>query len=438
MCVEIWLLKERATPSMQDLLSQLDPPFAIGLIVVGLLALIGVVLLARRRRRRIEPDESESQPSTLGGMIDYTTLQDEEPQGWRDRFRNLSLAGKILVALIPLLALLGLAVLILLTLPNEPTAGPPPTPVPVSLTVTKADLVRVDPEQAVLIEVETTGLSNDTALVAEMLADGEPFPWLNAEQARGTIINNRAEIRANRADGAPIPQQNANYTVIVRTSDGQTVGEAPLLTAPFTDAFFSGGAPTAQQPTATPAPTATPQPTPAPGATPEPEPEPEPEPTLPTGPAGNVANGGNVRALPQITADNVIGGVNAGEEVQLLARTPNQAWYRVRTVRDEVGWVSATLLTIDPAVAAQIPTAAVVSVFQNGPVFEQPDLNSTQIDRVNAAAVIANSEVVELLRKTADGAWYEVVNARNVTGWVQAELLGIPPEVAEQVPVAEE
>jgi flagellar FliL protein len=421
---------------MQDLLSQLDPPLAIGLIIIGLLALVAVVFLARRRRRQAEPEETESTPSSLGGMIDYTTLQDEEPQSWRDRFNNLSLAGKILVGLIPLLALLGLAVLILLTLPpSEPTAGPPPTPIPVSLTVTKADLVRIDPEQAVLIEVQTTGLGDETEVVAELLADGQPFPWLNSEQARSRIINNRAEIRANRAEGAPTPQQNVNYTVIVRTNDGQTVGEAPLLTAPFTEAFFSGGA-VAVQPTATPAPTATPQPTPEPGVTPEPTPEPEP--TLPTGPAGAVANGGNVRALPQITADNVIGGVNAGEEVQLLARTPNTLWYRIRTIRDEVGWVSASLLTVDPAIAAQIPTAAVVSVFQNGPVFEQPDVNSTQIDRVNAAAQIANSEVVELLRKTADDAWYEVVNARNVTGWVQAELLGIPPEVAAQVPVAEE
>lgn len=424
---------------MQDLLSQLDPPLAIGLIVIGLLALVAVVILARRRRRQVEPEEPEGAPSNLGGLIDYTTLQDDEPQSWRDRFNNLSLAGKILVALIPLLALLGLAVLILLTLPpGEPSAGPPPTTVPISLTVTKADLVRVDPEQAVLIEAQTTGLGNDTEVVAEMLADGEPFAWLNPEQARGTVINNRVEIRANRVDGAPTPQSNVNYTVIVRTSDGQTVGEAPFLVPSiYADAFFSGNQ-VAQEPTATPQaqPTATPQPTPEPGVTPEPTAEPEP--TLPTGPAGAVANGGNVRALPQITADNVIGGVNAGEDVQLLARTPNQLWYRIRTIRDEIGWVSASLLTVDPAVAAQIPTAAVVSVFQNGPVFEQPDANSTQIDRVNAAAEIANSEVVELLRKTADAAWYEVTNARNVTGWVQAELLGIPPDVAAQVPVAEE
>ncbi len=425
---------------MQDLLSQLDPPLAIGLIIIGLLALVAVVFLARRRRRQVEPDESESVPSNLGGMVDYTTLQDEEPQSWRDRFNNLSLAGKILVALIPLLALLGLVVLILLTLPpSEPTSGPPPTVVPVSLTVTKADLVRTTPEQGVLIELETTGLSDGTEVIAEMLADGQPFAWLNPDQARGSISNNRAEIRANRAEGAPTPQENVNYTVLVRTNDGQTVGEAPFLTAPFTDAFFSGSA-VVEQPVPTPAPTATPAPTPEPGITPEPEPapEPEPEPELPTGPAGGVANGGNVRALPQITADNVIGGINAGEEVQILARTPNGLWYRVRTIRDEVGWVSASLLTVDATIAAQVPTAAVVSVFQNGPVFERPDLASTQIDRVNAAAQIANSEVVELLRKTADSAWYEVVNARSVTGWVQAELLGIPPEVAAQVPVAEE
>lgn len=423
---------------MQDLLSQLDPLLALGLIAIGIIALVAVVVLARRRRQGTPPPPPDPAPS-MGGIVDYTTLQDDEPQTWRDRFNNLSLAGKILVALIPLLVILGLVVLILIAMPtNEPQAPPPPTPVPVTLTVTKADLVRVEPEQSVLIEVTTTGISDDTEVIAELLADGQPFAWLNAEQARSQIINNRAEIRANRAEGAPTPQEGVNYTMIVRTADGQTVGEAPFLVPSiYAENFFSGGV-AAAPPTPTIAPTRTPEPTPDPNAAVvTPTPEPSPTPVLPTGSEASVSNGGNVRTLPQL-ADNVIAGVNAGETVQLLARTPNQAWYRVRTIRDEIGWVSASLLSVSPAVAAQVPTASVVSVFRSGAVYERPDVSSTQVDRVNAAAQIANSEVVELLRRTADNAWYEVLNARNVTGWVQAELLGIPPEIVQQVPVASE
>jgi flagellar FliL protein len=135
-----------------------------------------------------------------------------------------------------------------------------------------------------------------------------------------------------------------------------------------------------------------------------------------------------VRRLPIVTADNVIGGVNAGEPVQLIARTPNGQWYRVRTVRDEIGWVSATLIQVPGE--AQVPVAPVVTVFVNGPLFEQPDSTSAELDRVN------QNEVVELTQRSADGLWYQATTVRGVSGWVAAELLGIPDEVAQSVPVA--
>jgi uncharacterized protein YgiM (DUF1202 family) len=141
-----------------------------------------------------------------------------------------------------------------------------------------------------------------------------------------------------------------------------------------------------------------------------------------------VLNGGNVRKQPFI-ADNVVGGVNAGETVQLIERTPNGAWYRVRTIRDELGWVSTSLLQVDNALAEQVPVASVVTVFGNGPLFDQADTSATQLDRVNI------EETVELLEKTTAADWYRVRNVRDVEGWVQANLLGIPPEVAAQVPV---
>uniref|UniRef100_UPI0013EA4AE2 SH3 domain-containing protein n=1 Tax=Candidatus Chloroploca sp. Khr17 TaxID=2496869 RepID=UPI0013EA4AE2 len=163
-------------------------------------------------------------------------------------------------------------------------------------------------------------------------------------------------------------------------------------------------------------------------ATPEPEPEPPPEPELPTGVPVGVVNGGNVRRLPALV-DNVIGGISAGEEVQLLERTPNGAWYRVRTERDEVGWVSVTLLNVPPG--TDVPVATVVSVFVDGSVYAAANTSSAVVDQVN------RNEVVALTRKTADGAWYEVTTVRDISGWVAANLLGIPDDVAAAVPVAE-
>jgi flagellar FliL protein len=142
-----------------------------------------------------------------------------------------------------------------------------------------------------------------------------------------------------------------------------------------------------------------------------------------------VTNGGNVRKLPYTGVNNVIGGINAGEEVQILARTPNAFWYYVRTVRNEVGWVSRTLIAVTDLIAAETPVANVVNVSDNGSIYLAADTGSAVIDQVNPP------EVVELFERTADGTWYRVRTVRDREGWVQASLLNIPDDVAAQVPV---
>ncbi|MCS6882600.1 MAG: SH3 domain-containing protein [Oscillochloridaceae bacterium] len=408
---------------MRDLLSQLDLPIIIGLIVLVLIILAVVVLFARRSRQMQTP--AESQPP-VSEPIDYTSLPiDEEPTSMAQRFASLSLAGKILVILVPILVLLGVLALVLTLLPgSEQTVAP--TPVPVTLRVRDAAVIRADPP-TIGITIETTGLANGAVVTAELLEDGSPFPWMNPEQAQATVRNNRAEMQVQRADDAPTPTEGRSYTVIARGPDG--TASAPMeLSIPslagIADAFFEKTA--AEAPTTPPA-TPTSAPSPAPATTPTAVPTPTPE--LPTGPIATVGNGGNVRRQPIVLANNVVAGVNAGEEVQLLSRTPNGAWYRVRTVRDEIGWVSVTLLRIPQGV--NVPVAPVVTVFVTGPVYERPDRASTELDRVN------QGEVVELTRRTAAGDWYAIVNLRDVAGWAPAELLGIPPEVADAVPVEE-
>ena len=68
-----------------------------------------------------------------------------------------------------------------------------------------------------------------------------------------------------------------------------------------------------------------------------------------------VFNGGNVRERP--INGRPLDQINAGETVQLLGKTADGNWYRVTTVRNVTGWVSRTLLTIDPGVAEQVPEA---------------------------------------------------------------------------------
>ncbi len=49
--------------------------------------------------------------------------------------------------------------------------------------------------------------------------------------------------------------------------------------------------------------------------------------------------------------------IHARESVRLPARTADKRWYRIVNPRDLVGWVSATLLKVDPALVEAVPVA---------------------------------------------------------------------------------
>ncbi len=77
-----------------------------------------------------------------------------------------------------------------------------------------------------------------------------------------------------------------------------------------------------------------------------------------TGLSAIVFNGGNVRARP--VTGKPLDQINAGETVQLVAKTSDGGWYQISYTRDGkpiTGWVSATLLTIDSATVKQVPVA---------------------------------------------------------------------------------
>jgi uncharacterized protein YgiM (DUF1202 family) len=190
-------------------------------------------------------------------------------------------------------------------------------------------------------------------------------------------------------------------------------------------------APTAAGPAA---PAATAAPTEAPTVAPTPVPE----------LTATVFNGGNIRRQPKVTnvQSDVLGQLHAGEIVTLLERSEDSAWYRVKAPEAE-GWVSATLLTIDPAIAKQVAVAGqapagqtpppatglTATVFNGGNVRERP-VTGKVLDQIKA------NETVQLIEKTSDGAWYRITNIRNVTGWVSVTLLTIDSATANKVPVA--
>jgi SH3-like domain-containing protein len=411
---------------MQTTLNQIPTPLAIGLIVLGIVIILLVVLIVRRRRASQAPPPVPEIPPTT---IDYTAIPLEEPQSWQDRLRNLSLAAKLLFILIPILFCMGIGILVL-SLSNDQTAAPPPTPtpspIPVTLTIEDATIVRANP-LTLSVRVRSTGLPDNTELQVELRADGQPLRWFDPAR-RIQIRRDRGDFReAKLPDGDPTPE-GRKYTVVVTTPDGSLSAEAELEVLPTFAAAFYGVEPT-PSPSPTLSATATPTvivvqetPTPLP-------PTATPTPALPTGQPVAVINGGNVRKLPYTGVNNVIGGINAGEQVQILARTPNALWYYVRTIRNEVGWVSRTLIAVTDLIAAETPVANVVSVFVSGSIYLAADTGSAIIDRVDPP------EVVELFERTADGTWYRVRTVRDREGWVQASLLGIPDDVAAQVPV---
>lgn len=106
-------------------------------------------------------------------------------------------------------------------------------------------------------------------------------------------------------------------------------------------------------PTALPTPAATPES----AVVPLPAETPTPLAALPDGSiTGVVLAGGNVRAFPVVAADNIIGSINAGDQIIFLAATADRFWFRIQLGElraessridslDGSGWVSRSLLS---------------------------------------------------------------------------------------------
>lgn len=386
-------------------------PQILGLLVV-LLIIIAVVIVALRRRRANNTEATP--PVDIGEPVDYTSIPYEEPTTLADRFRNAPVAVKILAILVPLV-LIGGFIALLLAFGQGGTAQ---TPVPAPKLSTVIERAVVAGNGKITVSGKTDAV-NEAVITAELLEADQPFAWFDPTTARVNPTNGSFSLTLDRIDGAPIPQKEKEYTVVVTTSaEGQEArSEAKLVdvSAPYAADFFQT---VAVASTATPIPEATPAPTAVPA---------------PSEPTASVRTAGRIRSQPSKDASEV-GGISVGEVLTVLARTEDSAWYKVKGAEGE-GWVSATLIEIKPDVAAKVKTPAAVSqttttVFNGGNVRPGPGVSFTPpLDQINAG------ETVQIVGKNENGSWYQIVNPRSVTGWVSRSLLNLTPEMIAKVPV---
>jgi len=80
-----------------------------------------------------------------------------------------------------------------------------------------------------------------------------------------------------------------------------------------------------------------------------------PPPAATRPPRAQAAGTANMRDQPTAEGSTVIGGVTEGEALELRRRTPDGTWYAVETPGGLIGWVSASLLTVPPELAAALP-----------------------------------------------------------------------------------
>jgi flagellar FliL protein len=415
------------------MLDALQNPIVLAIVVVVLLILIAIPVLVRRRRAS---QEDVLPPPELGQAVDYTSLPYEEPTSMGDRLREAPIGVKLLLALVPI-AVIVAGVVLWLTFFNNPGTStavvPTPTPPP---TITNIQAILTSSSR-IAVEAETT-LPDNTIVTAVMKDGDQDFPWFSKDRASAEASGGRISITLERAKDAPAPKRGQEQTITLIATDGSQVissDPAKVSITPLYSADFYHDA-VAAQPTA--APTAAPTTTPT-TAPPEPTALAEPTATSTATLTATVFNGGNIRKQPQVSNNNadVLGQLHAGEVVSLLERSNDSAWYRVKAPEAE-GWVSATLLTIDPDMAKQVPTSAPpetglsATVFNGGNVRARP-VTGKPLDQINAG------ETVQLLAKTSDSGWYQISYARDgkpITGWVSVTLLTIDPAVAKQVPVA--
>jgi flagellar FliL protein len=323
-------------------------PLIIGIIVLLLVLLIIIPVLIRRRRANAE--EVTPPIDVDPSMRDYTTEPYEEPVGFGERFRQMSIGAKLLLLIVPLM-LIVVAVIGVLMLRSSGTANDTPAGPAPSISNVRANVASAN---KIVVSADTT-LPNGAPVTIALKEGDQDFPWYNPDSATVPVNDGKVLATLERLNDGPTPRQDQTYSVVLSAqASGQTINSevaALDVPAPLRDAFFQvvASAPP-NTPTAPPDPT---KPNPTPTSVPEPTTPPAPTATAGVSLTATVFNGGNIRTAPRVEPCSCPQ-LHAGETVQLLERSSDGQWYRV-IAPEGTGWVNVTLLRIDAAVATQVP-----------------------------------------------------------------------------------
>lgn len=427
----------------------------IVLIVLVLLLLVGGGVFVFIRLRNQQQSFDDLPLPEIGDPVDYTAEPPEEeveetPKTLQDRLREAPLPIKILLALVPVLAVLFCAVLFFVG--ASIASGPAgPTPQPPSITIDRAT---VSSPNTITVVADTT-LLPETEVRAELLQNDEPFPWFQPDSAVGRVdANGDLELRLQKDPEAPSAEPDATLEIVLSTDVSGRDGplqERIELSVPdqFAEAIREQATPT---PEPTTAPTSEPEAAPTSEPEPEPESTPAPAPTQLPGLDVIVGNGGNVRAEP--TAESaIVGGVVLNDQVTVLERNAEGTWFRITTPSGLTGWAANAVLLLSADQIAQIPIEGTSgSNTDAGGNVPAPDpatatgltapvagfggnLRASPSFSGEVIGLINEGETVELMSKTEDGIWYQITNARSEEGWSHFTLLELTPEIEGQVPV---
>ncbi len=444
---------------------------ATQLIVIGLVLVIAIGYLLYRRSRSKASDSLDLPPPNIGDLVDYTSGEPTEPTSLADRFQALSLPGKILVGLLPLVLLGAVALLVFNVFLRTPPPPPPPPPI---LTVTKADLVN---PTTISVAAQTENIPDGTELRLELLANDQPVEWFDAASNTGQVTGGMLDMRVTRSDDAQPVDCSQSFDVRLSGSvNGVPVtGVREFFVPPlFRDEFCAPVV--AEVPTRTPRPTAIPV---TPTATPATDPEPEIPVLVPTTPEPGVrvtvGNGGNVRATPSGEGE-LVTQIALGDTVEVLGRLADSSWFRIRTADGSEGWTFSAALNPPADVIEQIPVLDASGVAQAPPAAPAnptatatpeaaaPDNDSSdpaatptedpnddgivQVQVGNGGNVraapsstgelltqIVLGQTVEVLGRLADNSWFRIRTPDGIEGWTSNSALSPPADVLERIPI---
>jgi uncharacterized protein YgiM (DUF1202 family) len=131
----------------------------------------------------------------------------------------------------------------------------------------------------------------------------------------------------------------------------------------------------------------------------------------------------NVRRAPRLSS-SVIGRLNKGEVITLIARADGPFWVQANT-RFGIGWVDREFLVVGRT--ADLPITTVVPPFLKAGVHEGLNIRFGPHDDYPISGLLQPGVEADIIAYSPRPLWYKIATAKGVIGWVfsgSAELFG--------------